>query len=129
MFSLDESWNDFFADRQARKDADKIVKFFQKEAEEQIKMTREDALGKITKAVSDEKGKMSGLWIGERYKILNILEALGLIKFEEERKITKTVQMNEDNYFGDFGIIRVETWPEGLVIWVGGEIVYKSWKV
>ncbi len=28
-----------------------------------------------------------------------------------------------------YGTCRLEEWPEGLVLWVGGEIVYKSWKV
>lgn len=27
-----------------------------------------------------------------------------------------------------WGTIVVQTWPEGLVIYVGGEIVYRSWK-
>lgn len=27
-----------------------------------------------------------------------------------------------------YGVIRIEEWPEGLVIWVGGVIVYRSWK-
>jgi len=26
-----------------------------------------------------------------------------------------------------FGVVRVARWPEGLVLWVGGEIVWKSW--
>ena len=26
------------------------------------------------------------------------------------------------------GVIRVERWPEGLVLWVGGVIAWKSWK-
>lgn len=28
----------------------------------------------------------------------------------------------------DHGDIRVEKWIEGLVIWVGGRIVYRSWE-
>lgn len=39
-----------------------------------------------------------------------------------------SIELNRDNFFGDYGLIRLERWPEGLVIWVGGEIVYKSWK-
>lgn len=27
-----------------------------------------------------------------------------------------------------FGVIRLESWPEGLVLWVGGEIVWRSWQ-
>jgi hypothetical protein len=26
-----------------------------------------------------------------------------------------------------FGVIRVEQWYEGLILWVGGEIRWKSW--
>jgi hypothetical protein len=28
-----------------------------------------------------------------------------------------------------FGVITVQTWAEGLEIWVGGEVRYRSWKV
>lgn len=28
----------------------------------------------------------------------------------------------------EFGVIRLEKWPEGLVFWVGGEIKWRSWK-
>lgn len=27
-----------------------------------------------------------------------------------------------------YGVIRIEEWPEGLVLWVGGVIVWKSFK-
>ncbi len=30
--------------------------------------------------------------------------------------------------FQKWGVVRVEEWPEGLLVWVGGEIVYRSWK-
>jgi hypothetical protein len=29
----------------------------------------------------------------------------------------------------DLGVIRLEEWPEGIVLWIGGEIKYKSWEV
>jgi hypothetical protein len=25
------------------------------------------------------------------------------------------------------GVVRIERWPEGIVVWVGGEIRWKSW--
>jgi hypothetical protein len=28
----------------------------------------------------------------------------------------------------DLGVVRVERWPEGLCLWVGGEIRWKSWE-
>lgn len=28
----------------------------------------------------------------------------------------------------DLGIVRLARWPEGLVLWVGGKIVWKSWE-
>lgn len=26
-----------------------------------------------------------------------------------------------------FGVIRLEMWPEGLVLWVGGQLAWRSW--
>lgn len=26
------------------------------------------------------------------------------------------------------GVVRIEEWPEGLVLWVGGEIAWKQWE-
>lgn len=28
----------------------------------------------------------------------------------------------------EFGVIRMEEWPEGLVLWVDGQIRWKSWE-
>jgi hypothetical protein len=33
-----------------------------------------------------------------------------------------------ESFFDTLGVIRVELWPEGLVIWVSGMIVWKSWE-
>lgn len=27
-----------------------------------------------------------------------------------------------------FGTVRLEEWPEGLVLWVGGQIRWRSWR-
>ena len=29
--------------------------------------------------------------------------------------------------YDKYGVIRIEEWPEGLVLWVGGQIRWKSW--
>ena len=39
----------------------------------------------------------------------------------------KTIYHTKD-YADQFGHINIEIWPEGLVVWVGGEIRWKSWK-
>jgi hypothetical protein len=28
----------------------------------------------------------------------------------------------------ELGVIRLAQWPEGIVLWVGGEIVWRSWR-
>jgi hypothetical protein len=79
------------------------------------------------------------------------LEAIGLIKFDENTKSNKvdTIfklyegddghsswgrQMMADSSMclndvvNKYGTIRLEAWPEGLVLWVGGEIRWRSWK-
>lgn len=38
-------------------------------------------------------------------------------------EIVKLYEQRSD----EFGVIRLELWPEGLVLWVGGEIRWKSW--
>lgn len=46
-----------------------------------------------------------------------------VIKTKDDR-VSKYFHMRIDKY----GDIIVEEWPEGLVVWVGGVIVYRSWK-
>lgn len=103
MLSLDESWKDFFADRQARKDADKIAKRFQKEAEEQIKMTREEAVKKL-KDVNISWSSITS--------ILDAFEVLGLIKFEEENIddiiiCITTVNIKNEAVYARFGDLKL----------------------
>ncbi len=33
-----------------------------------------------------------------------------------------------DMFADEFGTVRLEEWPEGLVLWVGGEIRWRSWR-
>jgi len=40
----------------------------------------------------------------------------------EVRKLYESLR-----YMESLGVVRLEEWPEGLVLWVGGEIVWKSW--
>lgn len=85
------------------------------------KMTREEAYNKC-KNISDA------------VTFISILEALGLIKFEKKKESVNLVELRSGNithdcdYKGQYGVIRLEEWPEGLVLWVGGKIVYKSWE-
>lgn len=94
----------------------------------ELKMTREEAI-----KIMDSTSSFSGAaWITR-------LEALGLLKFEE--KINKLFEITESNvlwpaadlyqkglkeFNTKYGTIRLEEWPEGLVLWVGGQIVWKS---
>lgn len=89
----------------------------------EIKMTREDARQKIN-AVFNRHNSPGAVFINAD-KCLELYEALGLLKFEEE-KAEELFVTNEFNR--KLGTIRLEHWPEGLVLWVGGEIVYRSWK-
>lgn len=56
--------------------------------------------------------------------LVQALEALGLIEFKPKQEIKMMLHKQTVEY----GTIRVEEWPEGLVVWVGGSIVYKSWE-
>lgn len=92
-------------------------------------MTREEAI-KIMKATGASGAEG---WIAA-------FEALELIKFEEEKKINTVFQITNDGNFNwadpiilkrvskQHGAIRLEEWPEGLVLWIGGEIHWRSWK-
>lgn len=73
-------------------------------------------------------------------QFVNVLEALGLIKFEGEKKVICLSEINSAgatsnnfhatgaNILRNYGPIRLELWSEGLVLWVGGEIRWKSWE-
>jgi hypothetical protein len=32
------------------------------------------------------------------------------------------------DYQFNLGVVRLEQWPEGLVLWVGGEVKWQSWE-
>lgn len=78
-----------------------------------IKMTREEAEQKVSKACGIPLGMGN---------IVTALEALGLLKLEEKNKVY--IETTNDKQ----GTIRLEQWSKGLVLWVDGEIVYRSWK-
>lgn len=46
----------------------------------------------------------------------------------EKEIITLFETSSNSEYQYKYGTIRIEEWNEGLVLWVGGEIRYKSWK-
>lgn len=39
-----------------------------------------------------------------------------------------TTLCRTDQLKSEFGIIRLEEWPEGLILWVGGEVRWRSWR-
>lgn len=97
------------------------------------KMTREEAVNKFHdvmypesfgKSTTDFDFTKDRKWAE---KAIDAYEALGLIKFEKNKEPLKSISLNKDKFFGDVGAINLERWPEGLVIWVGGKIIYKSW--
>lgn len=92
------------------------------------KMTREEAI-KILDAAK---------WADSKRFIIT-LEKLGLLRFDEENGGVKVIFESNEFRFdlpngfvselnGKYGVIRLEEWPEGLVLWVGGEIKWKSWE-
>lgn len=61
---------------------------------------------------------------------LKRLEALGLIKFDESKtEVKHCISFNLDQFDNkELGAVKLEMWTEGLVLWVGGNIVWKSWE-
>jgi hypothetical protein len=42
--------------------------------------------------------------------------------------MSQTAKLFETTEFADeHGTLRLEHWPEGIVLWAGGEIAWKSW--
>jgi hypothetical protein len=85
------------------------------------KMTREEAIKKVKLVVSLSHPEKSS-------DIVNALEALGLIKFEEPKEIYKLCSAEKANGITPGYNFKIEEWPEGFVFWANGEIVWKSWK-
>lgn len=114
------SINDYSTHECEWKNANKDAAGYQHYKEEK-KMTREEALAKLPLE----------RWYGEDGKrgyLLDSLEKLGLLKFDEPKKEVKHCISFQTVQFGnDIGIVKLEMWPEGLVLWVGGEIKWKSW--
>ena len=43
------------------------------------------------------------------------------------KELIKTIFISE-KYMKTLGVIRLEIWPEGLCLWVGGKLVWKQWE-
>lgn len=74
---------------------------------EQNQMTREEAVRKTD------------------IHFVNALEALGLLKFDENTKPYKLCGHSNPHKNVN---VNVEQWPEGLVLWNNGVIVWKEWE-
>lgn len=103
------------------------VKITKKEAN----MTREDAKNIMAAHTATNAND----------SIVDALEELGLLKFDEpEDTVAVIVEVDEnynttnnwnlyaENLVKKYERVRLELWPEGLVLWVGGKIVWKSWE-
>ncbi len=86
-------------------------------------MTKAQAIELLDKELWDYGGStLAKKWV-------EIWERLGVIKFKPEPEIYTIFSKDQVVTTRDaYGTIGIEEWPEGLVLWVGGRIVYKSWK-
>lgn len=87
-------------------------------------MTRKEAIQKLTDMTyrSHEEKRWQ---IEARAEVfVRNCEVIGIVKFKTD---TSEVQPLFKCTHEIFGVVRVEEWPEGLVVWVGGEIRWKSW--
>lgn len=87
-------------------------------SKEQPKMTREEANERLSLLRPNE----------DINYLITQLEALGLLKFEEEKKVKHCISFNTNQFGGKDEVVKIEQWSEGLVLWVGGEIKWKSWE-
>ncbi len=51
------------------------------------------------------------------------------IRLEPAERPGKIIDVLFSHWINEYGAIRIEIWPEGLVVWVGGQIRYKSWEL
>lgn len=106
-------------------------------------MTREEAIKHCLNSLANKKIEGTDIPANQ---LVGMLEALGLLKFEEaEKKKISLFEITANNVYwpaanlyqpdaknlikfnAKYGVVRLEEWPEGLVLWVDGKIVYKSW--
>lgn len=112
---------------------DEYKKFGQWNNERNVKMTREEAIAKFHNIMYPDTAYIayddikSSKWDDDRKwstKAISVYEALGLLKFEKKEEPYKLCSYEGGN---DKLNVRIEKWPEGLVLWVDGKIVWKSW--
>ncbi len=92
-------------------------------------MTREEAKAKLNE-ISKKHGFDRTI---SAEATLDIYELFGFIKFDEQKSTNDGIL----DWCGSelakeigkkWGTVRISQWPEGLVLWVGGKIVWKSWE-
>lgn len=91
--------------------------------EARLKETGNARKSKMTREEANKKLQASG-HTQYSYPFINALEVLGLLKFEEPKHHSIAHVLRYKSY----GDIVIEEWLEGLVLWVGGKIVWKSWE-
>lgn len=88
---------------------------------EKFKMTREEAKSKMRNVMTVGNFSEGGI-----EGMLRAFEALGLLKFEEEKPVRKLCSAGQG---GNHGFnFRVEEWADDkYVLWYDGQIVWRSW--
>lgn len=82
-------------------------------------MTRAEAIACFKKHMPDA---------GRAEPVIDFYVAAGMLEIKEEEKPKEVVVLFETIRDINNGVIRLETWPEGLVLWVNGKIKYTSWE-
>lgn len=91
-------------------------------------MTREEAIEKHASATNVPEMEYFSDTKDKSAMFIKGLEALGIIKFDEVKREADPEAYDLMRYERqDIGVIRIAKWPEGLVLWVNGEIKWKSW--
>lgn len=59
-------------------------------------------------------------------RVIDFYVAAGMLEIKEEQ-LKEVIRLcsYERN---DLGLLKIEEWPEGIVVWIGGKIKYKSWE-
>lgn len=106
-------------------DLSEVIDILEKHLKNKIKISTKQLM---TKA---EANNLAQAIFGNRLQaeqMVNFFIDAGMLEIKKKEERPKETVVLFETIRDIYGVVRLETWPEGLVLWVNGKIKYKYWE-